>query len=67
MKKALILKEHIRNWVHSHLVAAFELTAIKSTQVVEHDVPSTAEQDASKKEHNLCGLAFPKDTRRLQA
>jgi hypothetical protein len=48
-------------------VAAFELTAIKLIQVVEHDVPSTAEQDASKKEHNLCGLAFPKDTRRLQA
>jgi hypothetical protein len=53
--------------VHSRLVAAFELTAVKSTQVIEHDLPSAAKEGASEKEHNLCGLAFPKDTRRLQA
>ena len=57
----------ILNWVHSHLVAALELAAVKSIQVVEHDVPSAAEKGASEKEHDLCGLVFPKDSGRLQA
>jgi hypothetical protein len=53
--------------VHSHLVAALELAAVKSIQVVEHDVPSASEKGASQKEHDLCGLTFPKDSGRLQA